>query len=154
MLSKVELQEHNKNFWEEFRKRMRKHHSSSGRRTNWLNYPSDVKSIFIRLEVTKKYASLNLDLQFKDKEIRELVWEQLFEMKKIMEIKMGFEAEWLEDMYLDNGQQFYRIQWKKAPCNYFEKSEQESIYDFLENVLLKFDEFYQEFKEIVINLVH
>jgi hypothetical protein len=154
VLSKEELKQHNKSFWEEFRKRMRKHHSSSGRRMNWLNYPSDVKSIFIRLDINKKEASLNFDVQIKDMEILDLVWEQLLEMQKIMEIKMGIKGEWFDDLILPNGNRFYRIQWKKAPCNYFDKSQQEDIYIFLEQTLLKFDEFYQEFKEIVVNLVH
>jgi hypothetical protein len=154
VLSKEELKEYNKIFWDDFRKRMRKHHSSSGRRMNWLNYPSDVKSIFIRLDVNKKEASVNFDVQFKDEEILDLVWEQLLEMKKIMESTMEIKAEWMDDLVLPNGQRFCRIQWKMSPCSYFDPNQKEEIYIFLEHTLLKFDEFYQEFKEIIINLVH
>jgi|TARA_R110000737_G_scaffold161270_1_gene189125 hypothetical protein len=154
VLSKEELKEYNKSFWEEFRKRMRKHHSSSGRRMNWLNYPSDVKSIFIRLDVNKKEASVNFDVQFKDEEILDLVWEQLHEMRKIMENTMEMEAQWFDDLMLPNGQRYCRIQWKKEPCSYFDSNQHEEIYAFLEHTLIKFDEFYQEYKEIVINLVH
>jgi len=121
---------------------------------NWLNYPSDVKSIYIRLEVTKKHAALNFDVQFKDPEIQALVWEQLLEMKKVMENSMSAPTNWLSDQYLDNGLPFNRIQWIKEPSNYFNPAEHEDIYAFLEKTLLEFDEFYQEFKEIVINLVH
>lgn len=154
MLKKEELRDYNAAFWDVFRKRMRSHPSSSGRRMNWLNYPSDVKSIFVRLEVTKKSASLNFDVQFKDEEILNLVWEQLLEMRKIMESTMEMKGDWIDDVYLENGQRFCRIQWKMEPCSYFDASQHEAIYAFLEKVLLKFDEFYQEFKEIVINLVH
>ena len=133
---------------------MREHKSSNGRGINWLNYPSDVKSIFIRLEVDKKMVALNFDVQFRDPEILDLVWEQLLEMRKIMEATMGVEGNWLQDLYLPNGQQFYRIQWKSEQWNFYDLSTHEEIYTFLESTLLKFDEFYQEFKEIVINLVH
>jgi hypothetical protein len=153
MLSKEALKEYNSNFWDAFRIRMRKHRSSNGRRINWINYPSDVKSIFIRLQVDKKCVALNFDVQFKDPEILEIVWEQLNEMKKIMETTMEFKGEWLEDNYLENGQRFYRIQWKSEQWNYFQPQTHDEIYTFLESTLLKFDEFYQEFKEIVINLV-
>ena len=154
MLSKEAQREHNKQFWDDFRIRMRKHHSSTGRRMNWLNYPSDVKSIFIRMNVDKHEASVNFDVQFKDSEILALVWEQLLEMRKIMENTMEIKGEWLDECELPNGQRFCRIQWKKAPCSYYDESQREDIYAFLEHVLLKFDEFYQEFKEIVVNLVH
>lgn len=154
MLSKEALKEFNTEFWDKFRRRMRPHHSSSGRRMNWLNYPSDVKSIFIRLDVNKKFAALNFDVQFKDPEVLDLVWEQLLEMKVVMENTMNVKGEWLDDCYLPNGARFCRIQWKKEPCSYYDESQQDDIYAFLEETLLKFDIFYQEFKEIVINLVH
>lgn len=154
MLSKEAQKEFNQAFWEVFRKRMRRHKSSNGRGINWLNYPSDVKSVFIRLQVDKKITALNFDVQFKDPEILALVWEQLHEMKKIMETTMGIVGDWQEDNYLENGQKFYRIQWASAQWNYYNPEDHTEIYAFLESVLLKFDEFYQEFKEIIINLVH
>jgi hypothetical protein len=113
-----------------------------------------VKSIFIRLDVNKKEASLNFDVQIKDLEILDLVWEQLHEMRVLMETNMGIKGEWVNDLELPNGHRFCRIQWKKFPCNYFDSSQKEEIYTFMEQTLLKFDEFYQEYKEIVVNLVH
>ncbi len=154
MLSKEAQKEFNQDFWNTFRKRMRIHKSSNGRGINWLNYPSDVKSIFIRLEVDKKIVAVNFDVQFKDFEIIDIVWEQLHEMKKVMESTMEVEAVWNPDCYLPNGQRFYRIQWSTDKLNYYNTESHEEIYAFLEARLLKFDEFYQEFKEIVINLVH
>lgn len=154
MLSKEDLKAYNSQFWDVFRIRMRKHKSSNGRRINWINYPSDVKSVFIRLHADKKGVALNFDVQFKDPEILDLVWEQLLEMRKIMETTMEIKGEWLEDNYLENGLRFYRIQWAKPDLNYFKPETHEEIYIFLETTLLKFDEFYQEFKEIVINLVN
>lgn len=133
---------------------MREHKSSNGRGINWLNYPSDVKSIFIRMQVDKKTTALNFDVQFKDPDILAIVWEQLHEMRKLMETTMEMEGQWLEHNYLNNGQQYYRIQWSIDNLNYHKLEDREEIYSFLEATLLKFDEFYQEFKEIVVNLVN
>ncbi len=154
MLTKEEQKEFNQTFWDVFRKRMRKHMSSNGRRINWINYPSDVKSIYIRLHVDKGITALNFDVQFRDPEILAIVWEQLHEMKKVMESTMGLEGEWSEHNYLESGQQFYRISWSSDKWNYRNTEHHDEIYAFLESTLLKFDEFYQEFKEIVINLVN
>lgn len=154
MLSKEAQKEFNQEFWNVFRKRMREHKSSNGRGINWLNYPSDVKSIFIRMHVDKKTTALNFDVQFKDPDILAIVWEQLHEMRKLMETTMEMEGQWLEHNYLSNGQQYYRIQWSIDNLNYHKPEDREEIYSFLETTLLKFDEFYQEFKEIVINLVN
>ena len=49
MFSKEESKEHNLIFWNGFNTYMTKIRSSNGRKINWLNYPSDAKTIFIRL---------------------------------------------------------------------------------------------------------
>ena len=105
------------------------------------------------MEVNKNSASLNYDIQFKDADIKAIVWEQLTEMKNIMETTMGIKADWQESYFNPTGQEFGRIQWKLDGVNYFKSSDHEKIYNFLQDTLVRFDEFYQEYKEIVINLV-
>ncbi|MFT5582008.1 MAG: hypothetical protein ACI9XP_001950 [Lentimonas sp.] len=153
MLTKEELKDHNKSFWQELHKRMRPIKSSNGRSISWLNYPSDVKSVHIRMEVDKVSASLNYDIQFKDAEVKAIVWEQLTEMKVVMETTMGVKADWQESYYNATGQEFGRIQWKLNGVNHFRAEDHEKIYEFLQTTLIQFDKFYQEYKEIVINLV-
>ena len=152
MLSKEEKKEKNLLFWSEFRKFMAKFKSSNGRKINWISYPSDVKNIFIRLQTDSKGARLCLDIQPKDQAIREIIWEQMTELKKVMENCMKHETIWIEQITSDDGRIFSRIMWEQQGLNFYNEKDKDQIFEFLKNRLIEFDEFYQEFKEILISL--
>ena len=63
MLSKEDLKEKNSVFWEAFRKEMNNESSVSGRQINWINYPTDVKDIYVRMEVDGNGARVCFDIQ-------------------------------------------------------------------------------------------
>ena len=142
----------NSEFWERFRKYMNKVRSSNGRKMNWLNYPSDVKNIFIRLQADGKGARLCFDIQPKDDSIRAIIWEQMTELKKVMEGSMSHETIWIEHLNSSEGRVFSRIMWEQNGLNFFDENDHQAIFEFLKNRLIEFDEFYQEFKEILISL--
>ena len=152
MLSKEKLKNKNIVFWEQFKKSMKNYRSVNGRQMNWINYPSDVKDIYIRMEVDAKGARLCFDIQPKDDEIRSIIWEQMTELKKIMQDTMGIEAEWNEKSHYWNGRLISRIKWEDRNLNFFNEEDIPKINDFLKDKLIRFDSFYQEFKEILINL--
>jgi len=152
MLTREQLKEKNILFWTEFRKYMNKVRSSNGRKMNWLNYPSDVKNVYIRLQADGQGARLCLDIQPKDEGIREIVWEQMTELKKVLESSMSYPTVWIEKMSSEDGRIFSRIMWENTNYNFYKDEDQEVIFEFLKNRLVEFDEFYQEFKEILISL--
>lgn len=152
MLTREELKEKNRQFWTDFRKYMNKVKSSNGRRMNWIGYPSDVKNIYIRLQADAKGARLCFDIQPKDQGVREIIWEQMTELKKVMENCMKYETTWLEELYNDDGRIYSRIMWELNDVNYYNDADQLVIFEFLKNRLVEFDEFYQEYKEILISL--
>lgn len=152
MLSKEELKIKNTLFWNGFKKFMQKYKSSNGKRMNWVSYPSDVKNIYIRLYTDSKVARLSLEIQPKDSSVREIIWEQMTELKKVMESSMNYETIWDEKTYSNDGKLYSRIYWELQEVNYFNEEDHEKIYVFLRDRLLEFDEFYQEFKEILISL--
>lgn len=152
MLNREELKAKNIEFWFEFKKYMQKVRSTNGRRMNWLNYPSDVKNIYIRLQVDATGARLCMDIQPKDAGIREIIWEQMGELKKVLENSMNYDTIWIENMHLEDGRDFSRILWELNNVSFYNESDRLIIFEFLKNRLLEFDQFYQEFKEILISL--
>lgn len=152
MLSKEELKLKNTLFWNGFKKFMQKYKSSNGKRMNWVSYPSDVKNVYIRLYTDSKVARLSFEIQPKDNSVREIIWEQMTELKKVMEASMKYETIWDEKSYTVDGKIYSRIYWELEGVNYFNEEDHSKIYDFLKDRLLEFDEFYQEFKEILISL--
>lgn len=152
MLTREEKKLRNHLFWDEFRKYMSKEKSVNGRRMNWLNYPTDVKNVYVRLIVDSDSAKVCFDIQPKDDGIRAIIWEQMTELKKVLSDSMKQDAEWFENFHDKDGRLISRIVWTKENVNFYNEDDKEAIFEFLKNRLKEFDEFYQEFKEILISL--
>ena len=152
MISKEELKEKNTIFWTDFRKMMNKHRSANGRQMNWINYPTDVKDVYMRMEVDPKGCRLCFDIQPKDDGIREIIWEQMTELSKIMEESMGIPAVWNEESHYWNERLISRIKWEDNTLNYYNEEDVPKVMAFLEDKLIRFDKFYQEYKDILVNL--
>ena len=153
MLSKEERRQYNQLFWDGFKKEMRRHNTQYRRAINWLKYPTDIKHVYLRLHCDNTGAYLNFDVQFKDEGIREIFWEQLTELKQVMENATGHQGQWLRNQIAVEGFVFDRIQWENHDVNYYTQEDWPVIYQFLKERLLAFDCFYQEFKEVLILLL-
>ena len=152
MLSKEELKEKNAAFWDSFRKEMNNQSSVSGRQINWINYPTDVKDIYVRMEVDGNGASLCFDIQPKSDDIRSILWEQMTELKTVMETEMQIEANWNEESHYWNGRLISRIKWENKALDYYKDEDIPKVIEFLKDKLVRFDKFYQEYKDIIVNL--
>lgn len=151
MLSKEERKAWNTEFWTEFKKEMRPIKSSNGKAISWLGYPTDVKDVYLRMHADGKRIFLSFDIQARDEGIRAILWEQMTELKVVMEQSMGTDGVWNENDSIA-GKPASRITWMKEPINFFDKTKWPEIKEFFKTKLLEFDEFYQEFKEILISL--
>lgn len=152
MLSKEERKERNTAFWSEFKKVMRPFKSSNGRRMNWIGYPSDVKNIYIRMEVDNLSARLCFDIQAKEEGVRAILYEQMTELKKVLESSMKTETHWIKDFQTKEGITISRVFWESEPLNFYKDEDWPKIMAFLKDRLIEFDEFYQEFKDILVAL--
>lgn len=153
MLNKGELKERNIQFWSDFKEYMRPAISSNGRRINWLSYPTGVKFLYLRMECDKLGARLNFDIQAKDPAIREIVWEQMEELKKVLTDSMGDSGEWIFDLSTPDVESFCRITWELKNVNFFVEADHPEIFKFLKEKIIAFDEFYQNYKDILIQLI-
>ncbi len=152
MLPKEEMKALNLEFWNEFKTCMKKHISSNGRRINWLSYPSDVKHVYIRLQADKNGVCLCLDFQHRDEGIRTLIWDQMIELKVLLDKEMPQIACWEFQNTDSNGLVFSRIFWEDKSVNFYNKSDWTKMHSFMKTHIIAFDRFYQEYKEILINL--
>ena len=154
MYSKEERKQVNQQFWDGFRKEMRRYNSKNKRSVNWLKYNTGIKHVYLRLHCDNTGAFLNFDIQFKDAGIRDIFWEQLNELKAVMEKETGSQASWVRNLNSSEGLVFDRIQWANPKLNYYNQAEWPAIYSYLKNRLLAFDRFYEEFKDVLILLVN
>ena len=153
MLSKEARKERNLLFWSAFKEVMRKHVSSSGRRVNWATYPTQVKNTYLRLISDGKLTAVCYDIQFKDEGVQAIFWEQLGELKKILEETMQHPTKWDDSFFNAEGTNIGRISWELENVNFYEDKDWPIIHQFFKERLIEFDAFYQEFKDILISLV-
>ena len=152
MISKEARKERNTLFWTSFQKEMRNFKSSNGRGINWINYPTDVKDLYVRLETDGKTTKFCFDVQPKDDGIRSILWEQMTELKKVMEDQTGEATAWNEFDREFAGRTISRVHWEKGGLNFYNDDDFTEIKLFLREKLIAFDIFYQEYKEILIAL--
>lgn len=152
MLSKEERKELNTRFWSEFKKEMRSVKSSDGRGINWINYPTSVKDVYVRMIATGKGVRFCFDIQPKDEGIRSILWEQMTELGKVMQDEMGEATSWNEFDHVFSNRTVSRICWENTELNFYNNNDIPEIKRFFREKLIAFDAFYQEFKEILISL--
>ena len=153
MLSKEARKERNEKFWSGFKEYMRGTLSSTGKRVNWLNYKTEVQDTYLRLVCDGKTTAVCYDIQFKDADIKAIFWEQLGELKKVLEASMEQTTTWNEEFTTKEGLVIGRIYWELENANFYNDDDWEKIYSFFKKRLIEFDAFYQEFKDILIALV-
>ncbi len=153
MFSKEERKKINTAFWGAVKKELNKTPDAEGSFIQWLNYPIKIKDVFLRLHVDNKLAVASLDIQSADEGIRELIWEQLEELKKVMELNMKILPVWDKSVTNDAGLPIYQIRWILPNVSLYSKEDEQSIIHFFRTVLVDFDAFYAEFGDILKNLV-
>lgn len=153
MFSKEEKKEFNAAFWRKFKEQAGVNKSVTGRKVNWTNYPTYIKQLYVRLHADTHIARLSIDIQEKDKEVRLLIWEQMQELKKVLEAEMGTDGVWEEIAYNKAGQEISRISWVLEDVNMYVKEDQRKIFNFFIPLLRGFDRFYTTYNEILIGLV-
>jgi hypothetical protein len=153
MLPKEERKAWNEAFWAGFKMQMRASMSVTGRRINWINYPTQVKNTYLRMICEGKKVAICYDIQFKDKGIQAIFWEQLTELKVVLENHMSITTHWDSQYIHPEGQTIGRISWVQEGLHFFDKDDWPDIYAFFKKHLIEFDVFYQEFNEILITLV-
>ncbi len=153
MLSKEARKAWNEAFWAGFKNHMRACLSASGKRVNWINYPTQVKNTYLRMVCDGKQILLCYDIQFKDAGIQAIFWEQLTELKVVLESNMSIPTHWEPQVVNHEGQTFGRLFWQLENANFYDQTHWPLIYAFFKKHLREFDVFYQEFNEILITLV-
>ena len=153
MFSKEEKHEMNVEFWNGFKHYMKNQKSSVLPRVNWLSYPTNLKHTYVRLHCDGGLSALYYDIQFKDKEIRALFWEQRIELKSLFNKQESHTSNWHEHFKTIDGLHISRIEWTHDEWSLYRQKDWRKIYRFFKERLLEFDLFYQEYKEILINLI-
>lgn len=153
MLSKEERKAHNTEFWREIKRQFNRIPNAEGKFIQWLNYPTGVKDIFVRFKVDNKRSVISIDIQSKDEGIRDLIWEQFQELRKVFEGNVSLPPIWDKAATNDAGKSIYQIRWELENVSLYNPENEKEIMHFFKEVMVGFDSFYSEFGDIIKNLM-
>ena len=148
MFSKKENKEIRVLFFTSFGRYMSNELSSNGEKIKQFNYPTKIKDIHFKLHCDKNYASIFVDIQHKDEDIRELFFEQFKDLKKPFIQYLGTSWSWEKEYKNEIGFSYSRIIRKINNVSIYEKNSWSKIFRFYKSNLLKLDEFWINFNEI------
>jgi hypothetical protein len=151
MLSKEEAKELRVGFWSKLEEQMTKMKNPHGTKVNWMNYNTGIKDLYFRMEADDDGARLCIDLQFLDKGIRDLYYEQFTEFQNMLTDKFK-DLKWYPEWEHWNGKDISRIAMEKDGCKLNNKADWDKMHLFLKLNFKKLDEFWDEFGEVFQNL--
>jgi len=151
MYSKDEKKKYTADFWNSFGFYMKKYNVDFGR-IRWVNYRTNVKDIYFRLDVTNKKATFSLELQHKNDGIRELFFEQFKELKVVLEDNIKADLIWEEVAFNSFNQPMSSISEELNNVSIYNRDDWTQIFHFFEKRMIGVHTFWVEFQEIFKDL--
>ncbi|MFO7824818.1 MAG: DUF4268 domain-containing protein [Cyclobacterium sp.] len=142
MYSKNQVSQIKQEFWTAFGWYMKPVPSAEGPPVNWKNYKTGIRHLYFRLKAERDFASISIEIQHPDADIGELLYEQLFELKHILEMELREAWTWIPRDQ-DNPEHYrYTVEKKLEMVNVLEKKYWPEIISFLKPRILGLDAFW------------
>lgn len=148
MYSREEAAQIRKKFWVSFGQYMKLQSSTNGLPVNWVNYKTDIKEVFFKTDVDNKTARIAIEIQSKDPDIQDLIFEQFQEFQPLFESQVGEEWIWFDEFYDTTGKRISKIELTLERVSVFKEEDWPKIIPFFKENLMKLDEFWNDVKDV------
>jgi len=138
-------------FFKQFKRHMGSHKCVGGGGKNWVAYRTGVKGIYFRMLTLPKVA-LAIDIQFKDDEIRELIFDQFSELGRLLAAEWGEEPLFEKNTLYGSGEIISRICVEKEGAYFFDQKQWPDITNWYQEKLVGLDRFWETVGDIVKEL--
>ena len=146
MYTRQEASRIKKKFWTSFGHYMRPITGDGGDTINWLNYKTGVRHIYFRMDADMKYASIAIELTHPDSLMREQHFEQLRQVKKMLQKSTGEEWNW--QLYQEqDGNIFSRVGKMLPGVNILNENDWPAIISFFKARIIALDKFWMMVKD-------
>lgn len=148
MYSREEASQIRKKFWTKFGQYMKLHPGASDRKNNWINYKTGIPNLRFRTDVDNKTARTWIEINHRDLEMQELMYEQFLELESYFKSTFGEEWIWFDEAYDDTGLRISKIEKRIEKVSIFREEDWPEIISFLKENLLLLDEFWNDVRDI------
>lgn len=121
--------------------------NAEGTRINWINYKTDVKGVYFRTDVERKFAEVSIEISHPDPSVQLMIYEQFEEYENVLEGYLGEKWIWTKEDYDDDGKQIATIKTRLENVSIFRDTDWPQIIPFLKDRMINLDEFWCDHKE-------
>ena len=139
-------------FFQQFTQHMSSHKIVGGGGKNWDAYKTGIKGLYFRI-LTQPKVTLVIDLQFKDESIRELVYDQFCELRRLLASEWNEEPLYEKNTLYISGERLSRISVSLDSVYFYNQEEWPEIMEWLEHKLVGLDSFWDTTGDILKDLV-
>lgn len=141
MFSKEESQKMRREFWISFGKSFP---------TKWTLYRTKIKDFGFKFHFDTKKAMVMLDIEDDRSYVREHYYQKILSLSSLLkECVPG--AEFSENVYLDSGKQISRVALTLEGVSIHNRDTWQTVMVFLNEKMMQFEQFWQEYKEVVLS---
>ena len=147
MYKREEVKRLKEEFWTTFGQYMSVVLSADFERVNWVNYKTGVKHLYFRMDVTNKSAYISIEITHPDEGMRQLMFAQFVELKKIVADIVQEEWEWDELYYDAYDRPIARIGLNIEKVSVFNKDNWPTLISFFKPRMIALDEYWSLVKD-------
>lgn len=147
MYTRQETSAIRKKFWTTFGQYMKPVPSADGSTMNWLNYKTGIKHIYFRMDAGNHFISVAIELQHPDAELRQLFYEQLLSLRKVLETFTGEAWDWQPRFINEEGRELSRVVSIREGVSIFQEADWPEMISFLKPRMIALDAFWEMAKE-------
>ena len=136
-----------KKFWASFGQYMRPVYGAGGDAINWLNYKTGIRYIYFRMDADTNIAAVAIELRHPDTAMQQHYFEQLKQLKIMLEQTTGEEWNWQLHWQDEDGSIVTRISKSLNGVNIFTEADWPAIISFLKPRIIALDKFWMMVKD-------
>lgn len=141
MFSREEAASIRKEFWVSYGKSFPR---------KWVLYNTKIKDFSFKFVAERKMAAVVLDIETSDVDQRELLFEQLISLKKILETEYLPNVIFDKDYYLENGKHISRVYVLfDEKFSIYNKATWSNCYTFFNETMHQFELFWYEYQDYI-----
>ncbi len=146
MYSKEEAAQLKSTFWTALGQYMAPILSAEGEKVTWLNYKTGEKGVQFKMWADNKKAAIGIELLQPDAGIQQLYFEQMVQLKAMLNEALDEEWIWLLHVNDEQGRTISRIYTELAGVSIFKKEDWPAMISFFKPRLLALDQFWSSAK--------
>lgn len=151
MYSKNEAALIKRTFWTSLGAYLKPVLNADGAKINWVNYKTGVKGIHFRTDVTKRVATVAVELTHPAAGNRMAAFDKLESLKPVFTEMAGEDWAWQREVYDEAGRPISRILVQLDQVNIFNKNDWPAIISFFKQHLIALDAFWMMAKDYFAN---